>query len=81
MISCILKNAETVTILIARTGMSLRSFSNKVGISQSYLSQILKGNYNPSSVVAYKIANGLGKEIEDIFTISVTDKVSRKVVS
>ena len=37
-----IKNANTTRLLIAEKGMSLRGFSKEIGISQGYLSQVLK---------------------------------------
>lgn len=68
-----LKNSMTTRLSIAETGQSLRGFSNKVGMSHAYLSQILSEKRNPSPTIAHKIASGLGKEIEDIFLIKTFD--------
>lgn len=66
-----LKDSNQVRLLIAQTGQSLRSFAKEIEVSQAYLSQILNGKNNPSATIAYKIANGLSREIEDIFLIEV----------
>ncbi|MGN4930269.1 helix-turn-helix domain-containing protein [Bacillus cereus group sp. MYBK14-1] len=71
MIEIKLKDEITTRLLIAKTGKSLRSFSKENGFSHAYLSQILKGDRNPSPVVATKISNGLNLKIEDIFFIKV----------
>lgn len=68
-----LKDSATTRLKIAETGKSLRGFSDKIGISQGYLSQILKGECNPSPKVAYKIVKGLNLNIEDIFLINSID--------
>lgn len=62
-----LKNELETRILIAEKGKSLRTFSKKINISHSYLSQILTGKKRPSPTVAYKIAKGLDLKIEDLF--------------
>ena len=69
-----LKDRAMVRVMIAKTGKSLRRFSEDIDISQPYLSQILNGTHKPSPTVAYKIAKGLNKEIEDIFLLKVIDK-------
>lgn len=74
MIKIKFKNRKDTQLKIAETGNSLRSFSNKTGISQGYLSQLLNGEYNPSPTMASKIATGLGLKIEDIFFIEVIDE-------
>ncbi|MES1050645.1 helix-turn-helix transcriptional regulator [Bacillus thuringiensis] len=67
-------NKTETRILIAKKGMTLKEFSRHIGISQVYLTQILKGYRVPSIFVAVKMANGLGVEVEDIFNISVHQK-------
>lgn len=64
-----LKDRLELRLLIAMKGFSLRGFSREIGISQGYLSQILKGSKNPSPVIAFKVASGLGKEVSEIFFI------------
>ncbi|PGS09918.1 helix-turn-helix domain-containing protein [Bacillus pseudomycoides] len=71
MIEIKLKDEIKTRLLIAKTGKSLRRFSKENGFSHAYLSQILKGDRNPSPVVATKISKGLNLEIEDIFLIKV----------
>ncbi|KSU86571.1 hypothetical protein AS180_17950 [Priestia veravalensis] len=67
-------NKENVRVSIAEKGMTLKDFSSHIGISQVYLTQILKGYRSPSPTVSAKIAKGLGVEINDIFNISVYQK-------
>lgn len=38
-----------------------------VGVSRQTIISIEKGKYNPSILLAFKIANHFGKKIEDIF--------------
>lgn len=76
-----LKDRKKVKVLIATAGKSLRSFSLEVGISHSYLSQILNGFKSPSPKVAKKIADGLGRSINDFFLIKVVDELPVKEVS
>lgn len=61
------KDRDETRLAIAKTGMTLRQFSLSIGISQPYLSLLLRGDKNPSPTIAGKIAKGLGVEIEDIF--------------
>ncbi|OKL37601.1 helix-turn-helix domain-containing protein [Domibacillus mangrovi] len=70
MIVITIKDFGSTRIEIARKGKSLRGFSKEIGISQSYLSQVLNGKRNPSASVAYKIAKGLMLEVEDIFFVN-----------
>ncbi|WP_461181903.1 helix-turn-helix domain-containing protein [Virgibacillus kimchii] len=69
-----LVNPEKTRIQIAERGMSLRSFSKQIGVSQPYLSQILKGDRYPSPNVAVKIAKGLEMDVKDIFFINFDNK-------
>jgi len=69
MVRCILKNEIETRVLIAEKRGSLKSFAEGIGISQTYLSQILKGTRNPSPNIAHKISKGLDKNINDIFLI------------
>lgn len=41
--------------------------ANIVGVSRQTIISIEKGKYNPSIVLAFKIANHFGKSIEEIF--------------
>lgn len=69
MVKVRMKNFEQTRLEIAKTGRSLRKFSKDIGISQGYLSQILCGKKKPSPTIAYKISNGLGLQLDDIFFI------------
>lgn len=73
MIEMNLIDRAEVRVEIARMGKSMRSFASDIGISQAYLSQILSGEYKPSPKVALKIAEGLEKELEEIFLINNID--------
>ncbi|MEQ6050176.1 helix-turn-helix transcriptional regulator [Lysinibacillus capsici] len=70
-----LKSYQSTKLAIALRGLTLRGFASEIGISHSFLSQILNGKRSPSAVVAKKIANGLKVEIEDIFLIKVVDEL------
>lgn len=41
--------------------------ANKVGVSRQTIISIERGKYNPSILLAFKIAKHFGKSIEDIF--------------
>lgn len=41
--------------------------ANIVGVSRQTIISIEKGKYNPSILLAFKIANHFGKSIEEIF--------------
>lgn len=80
MVKCILRNEVTTRLMIAEKMGSLKNFANEIGISQTYLTQILKCDRNPSPTIAHKIANGLGKKIEDIFLVKnvANDNLKKK---
>lgn len=65
----ILKNSEEMKRTIIIKGYSIRSFSVAIGISSGYLSQILKGDRNPSGKVARTISDELGIEFEEYFFV------------
>lgn len=69
MITFELKNPKEIRLAIAFKGYSLRSFAKKINISNSFLTQILNENRKVSPMTAKKIAEGLEKEIDDIFFI------------
>ncbi|WP_242057505.1 helix-turn-helix domain-containing protein [Halobacillus yeomjeoni] len=68
-----MKDPVRVRLLIGEK-WSIREFSRECGISQPYLSQILSGKRNPSTVVAHKVSKALGMKLEDIFFIEVDNK-------
>ena len=72
-----LKDSTVTRIMIAEKGKSLRCFAQMIRISHPYLSQVLNGKRNPSPTVAYKIASGVGLNIEDVFEIKIKKKQVR----
>lgn len=69
MVDLTLKDVFQTKIMISETGKNFSSFAKNIGISRSYLSQILGMKRNPSVAVANKIAKGLGVEVEEIFLV------------
>lgn len=69
-----LKNATNIKLLIAKKGLTLRGMSKEIGVSHSYLSQVIKGTKFPSATIARKLSGGLNKAMEDIFFIQVVDE-------
>ena len=53
----------------ARYDMSQEELANKVGVRRETIGYLEKGKYNPSLVLAWKIARLFSVTIEDIFTI------------
>lgn len=62
------KNGQ-IKIRMLRMGINQILLAKKIGIGNSYLSQIINSKRNPSPVLAKKIADELNCEIDDIFTI------------
>ena len=48
--------------------------ANIVGVSRQTIISIEKGKYNPSILLAFKIANHFGKKIEEIFIFKEEDE-------
>lgn len=68
-----LKEPKKIKIFIALKGFTIRSFSLKIGISHSFLSQILNSQRKASPKTAKKIADGLNKDMNEIFLIKTVD--------
>jgi len=47
--------------------LSQQELSRRTGISQSHLSRLESGNYNPSLKFLKRVAAGLGKEVHILF--------------
>ena len=63
----VIKNTETVRKDILKRGMNMRQFSERVDITQHYWSNIMNGKRYPSAAVAKRIADELGKTIQEVF--------------
>lgn len=53
----------------ARRNMTQEELAQAVGVRRETISNLEKGRYNPSLVLAWKIAAVFGAAIEDIFTV------------
>lgn len=53
----------------ARYDMSQEELANMVGVRRETIGYLEKGKYNPSLVLAWRIARLFSVTIEDIFTI------------
>ena len=67
MATLLVKNASALYSAMALKGYTLKSLSDKVGVTTPYLSTVLRGRRNPSPILAKKIARCLGVEISDVF--------------
>ena len=75
MLKFVLKNPTELKMTLALSGLSVRGFSKEIGISHSFLSQVMNGKRNPSAATAKRIATGLQKDIDDFFLVSVVDEL------
>lgn len=55
--------------LRARYNLTQDDLANIVGITRQTLLNLEKGRYNPSLILAYKIAKALKSNIEEVFII------------
>lgn len=53
----------------ARYGMKQEELASRVGVRRETIGNLEKGRYNPSLVLAWKIAKVFGVSIEEIFTV------------
>ena len=67
------KNTSSIKLLVAKKGLTLRGLSKEIGVSHSYLSQVINGTKYPSATIAKKISDGLSIGIEDIFYMQMVD--------
>lgn len=70
----ILKDGAQLIKAIALCGLSQSKFADEVGISACYFSQLIRGERKPSPGMAKRIAEGLGKEMQDLFIVEVRIK-------
>lgn len=52
----------------ARINANQSDFGRMVGVSRQTISQIERGDYSPSVILALKIASVCGAKVEDIFS-------------
>lgn len=65
----VVKNIDDFTEKIIEKGLSYRQLAEKVGVSQTTISLICKGERNPSPNTAINICNALNCKFDDIFFI------------
>jgi transcriptional regulator with XRE-family HTH domain len=74
MLNIIKKEDVDVKLLIAKRGINQKDFANNIGISQSYLSQLVNGLKKPSPATAGRIAKALKVDVNEIFFITSGNK-------
>ena len=55
--------------LRARYNLTQDELADKVGVTRQTMLYLEKGKYNPSLVLAYKVAKALNSTIEEVFEI------------
>ena len=63
----VIKDTESVRKDILKRGMNMRQFAERINITQHYWSNIMHGKRYPSAAVAIRIADELGKTIQEVF--------------
>ena len=66
----LVKDKDILEEKLIETGLSYRQLAKKIGISQTTISLLIKGERNPSPDSAKKICNALNCQFNDIFFIS-----------
>lgn len=59
--------------LRAKHGMRQEELARLVGVRRETIGNLEKGRYNPSLVLAWKIAHVFDVSIEEVFTVKETD--------
>ena len=64
------RNPKLIDVLLAfwRTGMTQYQFAESVGLGYSVFNQILNGRIHPREDEKKKIAEGLGVQVDEIFS-------------
>lgn len=63
----VIKDTDATKLEVIKLGMNMRQFADRLEIGQSYLSNILQGKKNPSPSLAKRIADEIGKPIQEVF--------------
>ena len=63
----VIKDTEIVRRDILKRGMNMRQFAEKINVTQHYWSNIMNRKRFPSAAVAKRIADELGKTIQEVF--------------
>lgn len=63
----VIKDTDATKLEVIKLGMNMRQFAERLEIGQSYLSNILRGKKNPSPSLAKRIADEIGKPIQEVF--------------
>jgi putative transcriptional regulator len=66
--------------LRARYGLSQDDLAKKVGVRRETIVHLERGRYNPSLLLAHRIAKVLSANIEEIFLIDENDSNGSSIV-
>ncbi|ASA96537.1 MULTISPECIES: helix-turn-helix transcriptional regulator [Anoxybacillus] len=67
--------SNRINVLRAERKMTQKDLAEKVGVSRQTIISIEKGNYTPSLVLAFEIANAFGVDINDVFQFKKNEEV------
>ena len=59
-------------------GIKQEDFAKHMGVSRQTISSLENGRYNPSIMLAYKIAKNFNMHIEEVFIIEEEDSYEAK---
>lgn len=59
----------------AKFDMKQEELAEKVGVRRETIGNLEKGRYNPSLVLAWKIAKSFNASIEDVFTVEESSAI------
>ena len=75
--TCIMRGGEPVDNrleeLRKERGIKQEDLARELGVSRQTISSLEKGRYNPSILLAFKIARQFGMQIEDVFIYQEDD--------
>ena len=60
-------------VLRKERGIKQEDLARELGVSRQTISSLEKGRYNPSILLAFKIARRFGMQIEDVFIYQEDD--------
>ena len=70
-------HGHRIKILLKEKGIGQQEFADKTGISASHLSKIILGKRRCISLpIAFKIANALNMQIEDVFIAKKPNQIN-----
>lgn len=63
----VIKDTYATKLDIIKLGMNMRQFAERINVTQHYWSNIMNRKRFPSAAVAKRIADELGKTIQEVF--------------